>query len=623
MTMAGIDEGKRQVSGKEARTNLLKTPGTGNSAQPNPIKPSKIALKYPKKRMLKALPAFITTGSGEVAKDKRRRIEPSEESGEKVTEGQSVAVDNLKEVEERARLAVLHGEKDTSKMVAHLIKGIWLGIEEEKIRQLKASHAVVISQLQVETKANLDEMAEEHDRLGRHLMLKGYSEEEVDAIKADTYAEEEDEEEAEAVGTVDGLDGISRQTVLDNQGDDVDLPEGGSEKAVREMSLRINDLESGLARERETSKALLSAQAELQVELHSSRSREDDILMCNREFAEQFDRMKDANENREDQYVKMHFKLVEVSQAVFDLTLQAEEKDVEINKGLKELAEVTERTEKLQCRVDALAVKGKCKNELEQMRQKLVKKDDEMRVALENLSASEAAAEHLKIALPAKDMEFREMQRRCNDLNKRVARLKAELAQAIARAKKVEARKLSGINRIEVKTPLVRGDVVSLSGRIRELESDISRIQGNVQKGNTNLRECQHKLDAALIREKVLEGEIKAKESLVKRKEELLKDIPARKELNPEIQRLRAWVVDLEAMYLAESAKYTKKLEENVIYHAKIDAEMTEQKNEYARLESRLEKVRAKFTVMVIPDASRFGLLKTIITYFAEEVKIF
>ncbi|KAF6144510.1 hypothetical protein GIB67_023956 [Kingdonia uniflora] len=233
-SMADVDEGKRQVSGEEALTNFSKTPGTSSSAQLDPNKLSKIGQKYLKKRMLKALLDSGTTGSGKVAKDKWR-VEPSGESGEKVTEGRSAVADDLKEV-------------------AHLIKGIWLGIVEEKcelkkaniglekelarsrtdalkeIRQLKASHVVVISQLQVETKANLDEMVEEHDRLGCHLMLKGYSEEEVDAIKVGTYAEEVNEVEVEAVGIMDSLDGVFRQAVLDNQGDDVELPEGGSEK---------------------------------------------------------------------------------------------------------------------------------------------------------------------------------------------------------------------------------------------------------------------------------------------------------------------------------------------------------------------------------------------------------
>ncbi|KAF6159375.1 hypothetical protein GIB67_032146, partial [Kingdonia uniflora] len=173
--------------------------------------------------------------------------------------------------------------------------------------------------------------------------------------------------------TLDGLDSASYQTVLDNQGDDIELPEGDSEKALREMSLRIKDLESRISRERKTSTALLSTQAELQVELDSSCSREDDVLKCNREFADQFDRIREAKENREHQY-------------------------------------------------------------------------------------------------------------------------------AIARAKKAEARECFGGSRTDVKAPLVQGDVVSLSGQIRELESDISRIEGHVQKGKKNLRECQQKLDTALIR---------------------------------------------------------------------------------------------------------------------------
>ncbi|KAF6169135.1 hypothetical protein GIB67_038632 [Kingdonia uniflora] len=236
----------------------------------------------------KALPASGTTVSGEVIQGKRRWVEPLGNSGEKVVEGQ----------------------------------------------------------LQVEAKANLDETVEERDILGRHLMLKGYSQEEVDAIKADTYAEEE-EEEAEVLVVADGLDGVSPQTILDNQGDDVELPEGGSEKAVREMSLRINDQESGLSRERETSKSLLSVRAELQVELDASRAREGYALMCNWEFVKQFDRMKEANENRDDQYVKACFRLEKLNQTVSDQTLQVEEKDSGIKKGLEDLSETTEHAENL------------------------------------------------------------------------------------------------------------------------------------------------------------------------------------------------------------------------------------------------------------------------------------
>ncbi|KAF6156519.1 hypothetical protein GIB67_011320 [Kingdonia uniflora] len=216
----------------ESRSKKVAKAQSTSSAQPN-LTTSKIAHKFPKRQIKKALPASGITVSGEVAQGKRRRVEPLGGSGEKVAEGRSISVDDLKEVVERARLAILQGKEDTSQM------GIWLDIEERESD---------LKKLQVGAKANLDEMVEERDKLGRHLMLKGYSQEEVNAIKADTYVEEE-EEEAEVLGVLDGLDGVSPQMVLDNQRDDIELPEGGSEKVVREMSLRINDLESGLARE--------------------------------------------------------------------------------------------------------------------------------------------------------------------------------------------------------------------------------------------------------------------------------------------------------------------------------------------------------------------------------------
>ncbi|KAF6154855.1 hypothetical protein GIB67_033884 [Kingdonia uniflora] len=216
--------------------------------------------------------------------------------------GTAISVDDLKEVEERARLAILQGKEDTSQMVARLVKGIWLSIEEQESELKK-----------VEAKANLDETTEECDRLGRHLMLKGYSQEEVDAIKTDTYAEEE-EEEAEMLKVIDGLNGVSPQTVLDNQGDDVELPVDGSEN----------------------------------VELDASRVCEDHTLMCNRKFTEQFDKVKEVNENREDQYIKTYFRLEKFNQVVSNLTRQVEEKESRIKKGLEDLSKAIECTKNLQ-----------------------------------------------------------------------------------------------------------------------------------------------------------------------------------------------------------------------------------------------------------------------------------
>ncbi|KAF6163596.1 hypothetical protein GIB67_022161 [Kingdonia uniflora] len=422
--MTGVNEEKRQISGEEARA---KTHGMGSSAQPN-LTTNKIAQKFLKRQIKMALPASGTTVSGEVAQGKRRKVEPLGNSREKFIEGQSALMDDLKEVEEWARLVILHGKEDASQMVVRLVKGIWLGTEEQESELKKAKNELEKNLAQAKTDA-----------------LK-----EVKQLKA-AHAMAIEEEEAEVLRVVDGLDGVSPQSVLDNQGDDVELPEGGNEKVVS------------------------------------------------------------------------------------DLTHQVEEKDSGIKKRFEDLSEVAERVENLQRQVDALAVK----------------------------------------ALPAKNMEFQEMQRRCDDLNERVAQLKAKRDQAIAPARKAEARERSGGSKTLIKAPLVQRDV----------------------------------------------GEIRAKDFLVKRKDELLKDLPARKELNVELGVLLARVVELQTINLAESAQYIAKLKDDAIYHDRVDADIIAWKDTCTSLKVCLDRLKARFAKEVAPDVARSALLSVIVAYFIEEVK--
>ncbi|KAF6155901.1 hypothetical protein GIB67_039232, partial [Kingdonia uniflora] len=233
------------------------------------------------KQMLKRPSTSRTTGSGEAME--KRRVEPFDMSGVMVVEDRPVMEDDLIEVEEKARLAVLHGEEGMRKMAARLMKGICLGVEEERVvlkrkkvelernvarfktdilkegkwmEALKALQVVEIHNLHAEAKTNLEEVEAERDRLGHHLMSTKYSKDEVDAIRADTYVKEEEDEKIEYV--VVGLDGVSPLTEL---------------KGIR---LRIKDLEAELAKERDASASLLSSQAELQVELESTRLRKSD-----------------------------------------------------------------------------------------------------------------------------------------------------------------------------------------------------------------------------------------------------------------------------------------------------------------------------------------------------------
>ncbi|KAF6150423.1 hypothetical protein GIB67_040953 [Kingdonia uniflora] len=83
--MAGVEDGKKKGTGGEGRTNLLKSPRVGGSVHLESITLRKLVRTFTKKYMLKRLSASSTTGSGEVeGKEKRRRIEPSRTSGEKV-----------------------------------------------------------------------------------------------------------------------------------------------------------------------------------------------------------------------------------------------------------------------------------------------------------------------------------------------------------------------------------------------------------------------------------------------------------------------------------------------------------------------------------------------------------
>ncbi|KAF6154435.1 hypothetical protein GIB67_028327 [Kingdonia uniflora] len=301
-----------------------------------------------------------------------------------------------------------------------------LSKEGKRLEALRASQVVEINKLQAETRVNLEEAVAKCDRLGDHLMSKGYSEDEVDVIRANTYMEGDEGEETEDVtaGIMDGLDGVSPQTVRDNQGDNNERPE----------------LVNG------------------KVELESACLRKDDARQCNQEFTDEFDRLREANGKRRS--------TCEGALQVFYGNTnycrpdsQIEENDANISKGQKELEELKEHAAKIKSQSDALVVKRR--------------EADIARCRIHTLERSE------------------------------------EEALSLTRSKKIKN---------DARVPLVQGDVVSLSARIRELERDVARIQGHVRKGVEQLRECQIKLGAALIWEKGLEYVIIGKDIVIKDK---------------------------------------------------------------------------------------------------------
>ncbi|KAF6158208.1 hypothetical protein GIB67_015002 [Kingdonia uniflora] len=230
--MTSVDGNKKKGTDGERQANFPKAPGADCAGLLESIMPSKLARALPKRQMLKRV---------------------------KVVEDQPVVEDDWKEVEEKARLAALHREEEMSRMAARLMKGICLRVEEERdvlkrkkvelernvarlksdlskkgkrLEALKASQVVEINKLEPEVKVDLEEVVAERDRFRRHLMSKGYFKDEVNAIRDDTYVEEDKDEETEdiTIGIVDGLDGVSPLTLRDNQGDGKKCPEFKIEK---------------------------------------------------------------------------------------------------------------------------------------------------------------------------------------------------------------------------------------------------------------------------------------------------------------------------------------------------------------------------------------------------------
>ncbi|KAF6138689.1 hypothetical protein GIB67_009883 [Kingdonia uniflora] len=156
----------------------------------------------------------------------------------------------------------------------------------------------------------------------------------------------------------------------------------------------------------------------------------------------------------------------------------------------------------------------------------MIEKDSELKRARDDLSKSKISAEQLSEALPAKDLDFRMVQRQYNELNERVAQLKADLTMANLHVKKAEA-----------------------------LKRDVARIQAHVQRRSFLLREYQGKLDAAHSKERELERMIRGKDQLINKKDELLKrsSIGGSVGKDWELKDLRAEVAKLRMMNLAES----------------------------------------------------------------------
>ncbi|KAF6161787.1 hypothetical protein GIB67_008548 [Kingdonia uniflora] len=247
--------------------------------------------------------------------------------------------------EERAELKMkkVKLERNVARLKTNFLnEGKWM-------EALKALQVVEINNLHAKMRANLKEVVAERDRLGNHLISKEYSVDGVDAIRANTYVGEEEDKEIEDVfvGIVDGLDGVSPQTVRDNQGDENERPEGENEK-IKEKDAKIKKGKKELAE-------LIEHAAKLE--------RQNEVLMA---------------KSRDADMVRYRIQALEKSKEGLNRSVT----------GLKnDLIKKTNNQEKIQTDL------ANSRNKLEQLKKKLVDKDNELKRTRDDLSVSKVVVD--------------------------------------------------------------------------------------------------------------------------------------------------------------------------------------------------------------------------------------
>ncbi|KAF6157124.1 hypothetical protein GIB67_041585, partial [Kingdonia uniflora] len=231
--------------------------------------------------------------------------------------------------------------------------------------------------------------------------------------------------------------------------------------------------------------------------------------------------------------------------------------------------------------------------------------------------------EQLSAVLPAKDIDFQMVQRRCDKLNARVSQLMVNLATTNLRNKKSEAGKRLMKNKGDVGVSIVKGDVADLSARIKVFEGDVAHIQFYVQRGNKRFKENQGKLDIAYSRERELERVIRGKDQFIRKIYEWLKKSLAGGSISKdrELEELCTQVAELRTTNQAESNKAVKKVKEHNDIVSRIDKHMEWQDGRYKKLENCYQRLRECFSKEVMPKVTRSQMLMAVIAYFVEEVK--
>ncbi|KAF6154998.1 hypothetical protein GIB67_035745 [Kingdonia uniflora] len=354
------------------------------------------------------------------------------------------------------RISQLEGEKNQfEESLTWEREAFQLELEKErevvslKLKEVRAESIAEAEQLVFAPATSRNNLA------GKLYQLR-YTKVEILAFSEGNYEEKEIVDEEEFKEMEDGLN-VAEKTVADNQ-ETID-------QEIESLHLRVVDLESLLEVEKNSS-------ADLQMLLE----REEQTLLYNVEYVEEYEALISQYEDRLDDNAKLSLKLEEAKSQVEDKTVTVLSKDLALNQLISELAKFKER-----------AVSGSRHDaELAEYRIRALNDEISYMKYFEKLSSS----------IVGKDLELRNSAQIRDSLIARLNRLKDDLR----RLKEREAQS--------------RADLAEVQAKSKSLVDDLAHVRRNVRRAVQRDKEINERINQLYTRITELERELRAWEMM-------------------------------------------------------------------------------------------------------------
>ncbi|KAF6155133.1 hypothetical protein GIB67_031984 [Kingdonia uniflora] len=390
-------------------------------------------------------------------------------------------------IELEKRTSQLEGEKNQfEENLTREREAFQLELEKEreaaalKLKEVRAENIAEAERLVTASATSQNNLA------GKLYQLR-YTKVEILAFSKGNYEEKEIMDEKEVEEMEDGLN-VAEKSAADNQ-ETID-------QEIESSCLRATDLEGLLEVEKKSS-------AELQKELDIAREREEQILLYNAEFAEEYEALISQYEDRLDNNVKLSLKLEEAKSQVENMTAIILSRDLALNQLTSKLAELKEKAalgsrheaELAKYRIRALNDEiSDMKCNIHALNEQLLKKEIDQDTARTNLAVSEADLKKLNNRIVGKDLELHNSTQIRDSLIARLDHLKADL------------RRLKG------REAQSRVDLAEVQAKNKILVDDLAHARGNMRRVVQRDKEMNERINQLCARISELERELRVRE---------------------------------------------------------------------------------------------------------------